>query len=47
MIGIDFASTDRDGSLLAKFDIKSASGSIPEIKPHLGGPYYPLQTDDR
>jgi AP-3 complex subunit beta len=37
MIGIDFASTsDRDGSLLAKFDIKSASGSIPvEIKPVL------------
>lgn len=37
MIGIDFASpSDRDGSLLAKFDIKSASGSIPvEIKPVL------------
>jgi AP-3 complex subunit beta len=37
MVGIDFQSaSDRDGSLLAKFDIKSASGSVPvEIKPCL------------
>ena len=49
VLGMDFASlSDRDGSMLAKFDFRFGSGSIPvEIKPTLGDMLLPFQPSSR